>query len=89
MKKPSPIPVKKLTNREQKGAYSSYFRDCPYEKVDIYRILQMFDITDQAIGHAIKKLMLAGVRTGAKSTRQDIEEAIVTLQRRLEMMDEE
>lgn len=70
--------------------HSHYFRSVAHlGEVDIYRILELFNVTDQALGHAIKKLVVPGMRGGGKPARKDIEEAIDTLQRRLEMMDED
>jgi len=70
--------------------HSHYFRWVGHlRELDIYRVLDLFGVTDHAIGHAIKKLMLPGMRGGGKPTRKDIEEAIDTLQRKLEMMDED
>lgn len=57
--------------------------------VDVYRVLALFGVTDQAIGHATKKLLVAGGRGAGKDIRQDIQEAIDTLTRKLEMMDED
>lgn len=68
--------------------HSHYHKQCPYNSVDIYRVLELFGVTDQAIGHAIKKLLVAGKR-GAKSKYQDIQEAIDTLNRWQEMRVEE
>ena len=66
-----------------------YFKSVAHlSDVDVYRVLDIFQVTDQALGHAIKKLMVAGGR-GAKDTRKDIQEAVDTLQRKLEMMDED
>lgn len=48
--------------------------------VDVYRLLDAFGVTDQAVGHAIKKLLCAGIRNGGKPPAQDIDEAIWTLQ---------
>lgn len=70
--------------------HSHYFRSVSHLKeIDIYRLLDLFNVTDQALGHAIKKLVVPGMRGGGKPARKDIEEAIDTLQRRLEMMDED
>jgi hypothetical protein len=74
-----------LSERE----HSHYFRKCPYDAVDIYRILSLFGITDQALGHAIKKLMVAGGRGAGKDIGQDVKEAIDTLQRWQEMREED
>ena len=70
--------------------HSHYFRDVSHLKeIDIYRFLELFNVTDQALGHAIKKLVAPGGRGAGKDFRKDVQEAIDTLQRRLEMMDED
>ena len=70
--------------------HSHYFRPIAHlREIDIYRFLDLFNVTDQALGHAIKKLVVPGMRGGGKPARKDIEEAIDTLQRKLEMMDED
>lgn len=56
-------------------------------KIDPYRILKIYGITDPAHQHAIKKLLRAG--QSVKSLEQDIEETIVTLQRWKEMLRED
>ena len=56
--------------------------------VDVYRVLGLFDVTDQALGHAIKKLLVAGNR-GVKDMDKDVQEAIDTLQRWQEMRAED
>lgn len=67
------------TNYEK---YPHYFKPIPKTAthLDVYAVLQLFGVTDQAIGHAIKKLLVPGVR-GTKSKAQDIKEAIDTLTR--------
>lgn len=68
--------------------HSHYFKDVSHlSTVDVYRVLQLFNVTDQCIGHAIKKLLLPGGR-GGKSTHQDVQEAIDTLTRWKEMQAE-
>lgn len=57
--------------------------------IDVYRVLALFAVTDQALGHAIKKLLVAGGRGAGKDFRKDVQEAVDTLQRRLEMLDED
>lgn len=80
--------VKNIAPEKISARYPHYFRDVSkLEKIDIYMVLDLFGVNDQAIGHAIKKLMVAGAR-GAKDYRKDIQEAIVSLQRRLEILDE-
>lgn len=52
--------------------------------VDIYDVLHLFEVQSHQVGHAIKKLLMAGKR-GAKGYSQDIQEAIDSLNRELEM----
>ena len=70
--------------------HSHYFKPVPVgvTHVDVYRVLQMFDVTCPALQHAAKKILVAGGR-GSKDTRKDIQEAIDTLQRKLAMLDED
>jgi len=67
----------------------------PYKKsvvglneIDVYRVLDLFEVKDHAIGHAIKKLLCAGKR-GAKGDYQDVDEAIKSLKRWQEMFIED
>ncbi|KAA0910668.1 hypothetical protein [Pusillimonas sp. ANT_WB101] len=69
--------------------HSHYHRDVSHLKtIDIYRIFQLYDVTDPCAQHAIKKLMCAGER-GVKTEEQDIREAHDTLARRLQMSAED
>lgn len=56
-------------------------------RMDPYRIFKIYGITDPAQQHAIKKLLRAGQST--KSLKQDIAETILTLNRWLDMMEED
>lgn len=58
------------------------------QTIDIYRVLQLFDVKDPCLQHAAKKVLCAGQR-GAKSQDQDIQEAIDTLHRYQEMQKED
>lgn len=62
--------------------YPHYFKVVPegMTHLDVYGVLRLFDVKSQEIGHAIKKLLVPGVR-GSKSSTQDIQEAIDTLER--------
>jgi len=66
---------------------NKYKRTIGKEKteVDVYDVLLAFDVRCPAIQHAIKKLLAPGKR-GAKSEKQDVEEALLSLQRSLELM---
>jgi hypothetical protein len=67
-----------------------YFKDVSKLKViDVYRVLALFNVTDQVIGHAIKKLLVAGGRGAGKDIAQDIKEATDSLVRWTEMRNED
>lgn len=68
--------------------HSHYFKTLPCLTVDIYRILHAFDVTDPCLQHAAKKILCAGGR-GVKDAKKDVEEAIDSLVRWLEMRREE
>ena len=59
-----------------------------YNKLDIYRILKLYNVCDPCLQHAIKKLLCAGKR-GLKPQTQDINEAILSLKRFVEMQGED
>ena len=56
--------------------------------IDVYRVLVLFGVTDPCLQHAVKKLLCAGQR-GAKGQKQDVQEAIASLMRYLEMQTED
>lgn len=69
--------------------HSHYFKDVSHLKtVDVYRVLALFGVTDQAIGHAIKKLLVAGGR-GGKDVERDLREAVDSINRALQMRAED
>ena len=69
--------------------HSHYFKDVSNLKhIDVYRVLILFGVTDPCLQHAIKKLLCAGNR-GVKDTRQDVQEAVTSLVRYLEMQTED
>lgn len=69
--------------------YPKYYKALPVGEthIDVYMVHSLFGIDDAsgAIQHASKKLLLSGVRTGNKTKRQDIQEAVDTLNRWLDM----
>jgi len=68
---------------------SHYFKDVQTLKhIDVYRVLVLFGVTNPCLQHAIKKLLCAGQR-GAKDKKQDVQEAIASLVRYLEMQTED
>ena len=56
-------------------------RDCV---IDVYDVLGAFKVYNPAVAHAVKKLLAPGGR-GAKGWHQDVEEAIKSLTRALQM----
>ena len=76
-----------MSNQDIK--YPHYFKSVSHlETVDVYRVLSLFQVNDPCIQHAIKKLLCAGDR-GDKSMIKDITEARDSLNRHLEMLDED
>jgi hypothetical protein len=62
--------------------HSHYFRDVSrLEWIDVYRVLDLFGVTDPCLQHALKKVLVAGGRGGGKDPERDVQEAIDTLQR--------
>lgn len=64
-----------------KKATNVYVKNIKGVDVDLYDIFDAYNVTDQAIGHALKKLLVPGLRNGGKSKLQDVKEAIFSLQR--------
>jgi len=72
---------------EQK--HNHYFKDVSNLKfIDVYRVLDLFNVVNPCVQHAIKKLLCAGQR-GVKDERKDVEEAVSSLVRCLEMQTED
>ena len=68
---------------------SHYFKNVEHLKwIDVYRVLVLFGVTNPCLQHAIKKLLCAGQR-GVKDQKQDVQEAIASLVRYLEMQTED
>lgn len=56
------------------------------ETIDVYWVLNAWGVQCHATGHAIKKLLNAGQR-GVKPTKQDLEEAIDSIKRAIELLE--
>ena len=68
--------------------YGHYFKDVSHlKKIDVYRVIDLWEITDPALQHALKKVLAAGKR-GAKNQTQDVAEAIDSLVRFQDMQAE-
>lgn len=69
--------------------HDHYHKDVSHLKtIDVYRVLDLFAVENHAVGHAIKKLLCAGQR-GAKDYERDLREAVDSINRALQMMDED
>jgi len=69
--------------------YKHYQKNVEHLKwVDVYRVLDLFGVSNPCIQHAVKKLLCSGTR-GVKDERKDIEEAVSSLVRCLEMQTED
>ena len=69
--------------------YKHYQKNVEHLKwIDVYRVLDLFGVSNPCVQHAIKKLLCKGTR-GVKDTRQDVQEAITSLVRCLEMQTED
>ena len=89
MKKDEEKSVPDSVIRDFLGIHSHYKKDVSHlNMIDVYRVAQLFGITDHCEFHAIKKILCAGQR-GSKSAKQDIQEAIDSLNRRLQMIAED
>jgi len=69
--------------------YKHYQKNVEHLKwIDVYRVLVLFGVTNPCVQHAIKKLLCAGQR-GVKDELKDVQEAIASLLRYLEMQTED
>lgn len=69
--------------------HSHYFKDVSHLKeIDVYRVLELFAVTDPTLQHVVKKALCAGLR-GAKDFEQDVREIYDTSARRLQMIAED
>lgn len=72
----------------QDRKHSHYFKDVSnLDVIDVYRIIDLWKITDPCDQHALKKILCPGER-GHKDIIQDTQDVIDTMQRKLEMFSE-
>lgn len=67
--------------------HSHYYKDVSnLDEIDVYKVCELFEVDDPSgcVQHAIKKLLCGGKR-GAKSSEKDLQEAVDTLQRKIDM----
>jgi hypothetical protein len=77
----------KAMNQAGQREFNRYFKDVSnLTEIDVYMVLELFEVKSHAVGHAIKKLLVAGGR-GNKDEKQDVCEAIASLNRYLEILE--
>ena len=65
--------------------HSHYFKDVSkLEKIDVYTILSLYEVTDPCIQHAVKKLLCTGKR-GHKDFLKDVQDSVDSLVRCIEL----
>lgn len=81
--------IKQATIGEIKK-HSHYYKDVSnLAQIDVYRVLELFNVNNPSIAHAVKKLLVAGGRGAGKDINKDIQEAIDSLVRWQEMRKED
>ena len=69
--------------------YPHYFKDVTdLDSIDVYRVLELFHVTNPCLRTQSKKLLVAGGR-GRRTFAKDVAEAIDTLERWQEMRAED
>ncbi|MCF6207605.1 MAG: hypothetical protein L3J47_12070 [Sulfurovum sp.] len=63
---------------------NKYQRECKGITIDVYDVLVAFNVTNPATAHAIKKLLMPGVR-GHKDKLTDLKEAKESIVRAIEL----
>ena len=70
---------------DEAAKHSHYFKDVSkLEKIDVYTILSLYEVTDPCIQHAVKKLLCTGKR-GHKDFLKDVQDSIDSLVRCIEL----
>ena len=66
--------------------YSHYFKDVSkLDTIDVYQVLELFEVTNPCLQHIVKKALVTGGRTAGKSFSQDLREIRDTAIRAIEM----
>jgi hypothetical protein len=79
----------KITGLRDQSKYAKLIKSIDGKElglIDVYSVLNAFEVNNPAIAHAVKKLLMPGKR-GAKTVRQDVQEATDSLVRSLKDYD--
>lgn len=69
--------------------HSHYIKDVSHlKKIDVYRVLELYEVNDPVLAHVAKKALVTGGR-GHKSLEKDVQDMIDSLLRWQEMRREE
>lgn len=78
-----------LDQELNQGLHSHYYKNVSHlNTIDVYRILELFNVTDPCLQHMVKKCLVAGGRGGGKDISKDIQEVIDTAERWKQMQQE-
>ena len=78
----------RVDKEDKQQKHSHYKKDVRHlDYIDVYRIIDLYELHDPCFQHALKKILVPGAR-GHKDLTKDINDIIDTMQRKLEMMAE-
>ena len=78
----------KVDKQDKQQKHSHYKKDVRHlDYIDVYRIIDLYELHDPCFQHALKKILVPGAR-GHKDLTKDINDIIDTMQRKLEMIAE-
>ena len=77
-----------MDKEDKQQKHQHYKKDVRHiDYIDVYRIIDLYELHDPCFQHALKKILVPGAR-GHKDLTKDINDIIDTMQRKLEMMAE-
>ena len=78
----------RVDKEDKQQKHSHYKKDVRHlDYIDVYRIIDLYELHDPCFQHALKKILVPGAR-GHKDLTKDINDIIDTMQRKLEMIAE-
>ena len=78
----------RVDKEDKQQKHSHYKKDVRHlDYIDVYRIIELYELHDPCFQHALKKILVPGAR-GHKDLTKDINDIIDTMQRKIEMMAE-
>jgi hypothetical protein len=79
----------RVDRQENQQKHSHYKKDVKHlDYIDVYRIIDLYELNDPCFQHALKKILVPGAR-GHKDLTKDINDIIDAMQRKLEMLAED